>query len=69
MMRKSVQPEAGGLLYLTAQDVPDKTDQKDHSLAILGNRGDVVDLGIGVSAWNNNGGTRCQRVSYLHSDV
>ena len=49
-------PFKGGLLNLTAQDVLDMTDPNNHTLTILGNPGDVVNLGIGVSAWNNNGG-------------
>ena len=48
-------PTKGGLLNLTAQDVLDMTDPIDHTLHILGNPGDVVNLGIGVSAWNDNG--------------
>ena len=58
-------PTKGGLLNLTAQDVLDMTDPKDHTLTILGNPGDVVNLGIGASAWNK-AGTRCQRVPDLH---
>ena len=46
---------AGGLLKLTAQDVLDMTDPTDHTLHILGNHGDVVDLDIGATAWNDNG--------------
>jgi hypothetical protein len=48
-------PTKGALLKLTAQDVLDITDPNDHTLTILGNRGDVVDLGVGLSAWNDNG--------------
>ena len=48
-------PTKGGLLNLTAQDVLDITDPNDHTLTILGNTGDVLNLGIGVSAWNDNG--------------
>ena len=48
-------PTEGGLLNLTAQDVLDMTDPTDHTLHILGNHGDVVNLGIGASAWNDNG--------------
>ena len=40
-------PFKGGLLKLTAQDVLDITDPNDHTLTILGNPGDVVDLDIG----------------------
>ena len=46
---------AGGLLKLTAQDVLDMTDPTDHTLYILGNHGDVVDLDITATAWNDNG--------------
>jgi hypothetical protein len=31
------------------------TDE-NHQLFVLGNLGDVVNLGIGASQWNNNGG-------------
>ena len=48
-------PTEGGLLNLTAQDVLDMTDPTDHTLHVLGNPGDVVNLGIGASAWNDNG--------------
>jgi Ca2+-binding RTX toxin-like protein len=48
-------PFKGGLLNLTAQDVLDMTDE-NHQLFVLGNLGDVVNLGIGASQWNNNGG-------------
>ena len=48
-------PTEGGLLNLTAKDVLDMTDPIDHSLHVLGNPGDVVNLGIAVSAWNDNG--------------
>ena len=48
-------PTKGGLLNLTAKDVLDMTDPIDHTLHVLGNPGDVVNLGIGVSAWNDNG--------------
>ena len=48
-------PTKGGLLNLTAQDVLDMTDPNDHTLNVLGNPGDVLNLGIGASAWNNNG--------------
>jgi Ca2+-binding RTX toxin-like protein len=47
-------PTKGGLLNLTAQDVLDMTDS-NHTLSILGNQGDVVNLGIGASAWNDTG--------------
>ena len=47
-------PTKGGLLNLNAQDVLDMTDQ-NHQLTVLGNPGDVVNLGIGASAWNDNG--------------
>src|SRR6185503_2455797 len=49
-------PFKGGLLNLTAQDVLDITDPNNHTLTVLGNPGDVVNLGIGASQWNNNGG-------------
>ena len=49
-------PTKGGLLNLTAQDVLDMTDPNNHTLNVLGNPGDVVNLGIGASAWNDNGG-------------
>ena len=49
-------PTKGGLLNLTAQDVLDMTDPNNHTLTVLGNPGDVVNLGIGASTWNNNGG-------------
>ena len=42
-------PFKGGLLNLTAQDVLDITDPNDHTLTVLGNPGDVVNLGIGAS--------------------
>ena len=42
-------PTKGGLLNLTAQDVLDMTDPNDHTLTVLGNPGDVVNLGIGAS--------------------
>ena len=45
-------PTKGGLLNLTAQDVLDMTDPNNHTLTVLGNAGDVVNLGIGASAWN-----------------
>ena len=45
-------PTKGGLLNLTAQDVLDMTDPNNHTLTVLGNPGDVVNLGIGASAWN-----------------
>ena len=45
-------PFKGGLLNLTAQDVLDITDPIDHTLTVLGNPGDVVNLGIGASTWN-----------------
>ena len=45
-------PTKGGLLNLTATDVLDITDPIDHTLHVLGNPGDVVNLGIGASAWN-----------------
>ena len=45
-------PFKGGLLNLTAQDVLDITDPNDHTLTVLGNPGDVVNLGIGASTWN-----------------
>ena len=48
-------PTKGGLLNLTAKDVLDMTDPNDHTLTVLGNPGDVVNLGIGASAWNDNG--------------
>ena len=48
-------PTKGGLLNLTAKDVLDMTDPIDHTLHVLGNPGDVVNLGIGASAWNDNG--------------
>ena len=48
-------PTKGGLLNLTAQDVLDITDPIDHTLNILGNHGDVVNLDTGASAWNDNG--------------
>ena len=48
-------PTKGGLLKLTAQDVLDMTDPTDHTLHVLGNPGDVVNLDIGASAWNDNG--------------
>ena len=48
-------PTKGGLLNLNAQDVLDMTDPNNHTLTVLGNPGDVVDLGIGASAWNDNG--------------
>ena len=48
-------PTKGGLLNLTAQDVLEMTGEK-HQLTILGNHGDVVNLGTEVSAWNNGGG-------------
>ena len=44
-------PTSGGLLNLTAQDVLDITDENDHTLSVLGNPGDVVNLGIGGSPW------------------
>ena len=50
-------PTKGGLLNLNAQDVLDMTDPNNHTLTVLGNPGDVVNLGIGASAWNNNGNT------------
>jgi Ca2+-binding RTX toxin-like protein len=49
-------PFTGGLLNLTAQDVLDITDPNDHTLTVLGNPGDVVNLGLGASTWNDNGG-------------
>ena len=49
-------PTKGGLLNLTAQDVLDMTDPNNHTLNVLGNPGDVVNLGNGASTWNNNGG-------------
>jgi hypothetical protein len=49
-------PTKGGLLNLNAQDVLDMTDPNNHTLTVLGNPGDVVNLGIGASQWNNNGG-------------
>jgi hypothetical protein len=45
-------PTAGGLLNLNAQDVLDMTDPNNHTLIVLGNPGDVVNLGIGASQWN-----------------
>ena len=48
-------PLEGGRLTLTAQDVLDMTGENYHQLYILGNPGDVVDLGIEVSQWNDNG--------------
>ena len=45
-------PTKGGLLNLNAQDVLDMTDPNNHSLTVLGNAGDVVNLGIGASQWN-----------------
>ena len=48
-------PTKGGLLNLTAQDVLDMTDPNNHTLTVLGNPGDVVNLGIGASQWNDNG--------------
>ena len=46
-------PTNGGLLNLTAKDVLDMTDPNDHSLFVLGNPGDVVNLGNGGSStWN-----------------
>ena len=48
-------PTKGGLLNLTAQDVLDMTGE-NHQLTVLGNPGDVVNLGTEVSTWNNNGG-------------
>jgi Ca2+-binding RTX toxin-like protein len=48
-------PTKGGLLNLSAQDVLTMTDE-NHQLSVLGNSGDVVNLGIEASAWNNNGG-------------
>jgi len=47
-------PFKGGLLNLTAQDVLDMTDPNDHTLTVLGNPGDVVNIGIGASAWNKS---------------
>ncbi|HWN46706.1 MAG TPA: hypothetical protein VNM71_05075, partial [Steroidobacteraceae bacterium] len=47
-------PTKGGLLNLTAQDVLDITDPIDHTLTVLGNPGDVVNIGIGASAWNKS---------------
>ena len=37
-------PTKGGLLNLTAKDVLDITDPIDHTLYVLGNPGDVVNL-------------------------
>ena len=48
-------PFKGGLLNLTAQDVLDMTDPNNHTLTVLGNPGDVVNLGIEASPWNDNG--------------
>ncbi len=45
-------PTKGGLLNLTAQDVLDITDPNNHTLTVLGNSGDVVNLGIGASEWS-----------------
>ena len=45
-------PTKGGLLNLNAQDVLDMTDPNNHTLTVLGNPGDVVNLGIGASQWN-----------------
>ena len=45
-------PTKGGLLNLNVQDVLDMTDPNNHTLTVLGNPGDVVNLGIGASAWN-----------------
>src|SRR6185312_14057223 len=47
-------PTKGGLLNLNPQDVLDMTDP-NNQLTVLGNPGDVVNLGIGASAWNDNG--------------
>ena len=44
-------PTKGGLLNLNAQDVLDMTDPNNHTLTVLGNPGDVVNLGNGASAW------------------
>ena len=48
-------PTKGGLLKLAAQDVPDITDPNNHTLHTFGQSRRVVDLGIGASAWNDNG--------------
>ena len=45
-------PTKGGLLNLNVQDVLDMTDPNNHTLTVLGDPGDVVNLGIGASAWN-----------------
>ena len=47
-------PTKGGLLKLSAEDVLNMTDE-NHQLHILGNVGDVVDLDIGVSQWEDRG--------------
>ena len=54
MMRKAVQPKA------VFSSSPLKTSRTSPIQIIipsilLGNHGDVVDLGIGASAWNDNG--------------
>ena len=43
-------PTRGGLLNLTAEDVFGVTDPNNHTLTVLGNSGDVVNLNIGASA-------------------
>ena len=51
---QSVLESLRGLLNLTAEDVLEMTDEK-HQLFVLGNPGDVVNLGTQKSTWNDNG--------------